>query len=80
MTLEERIELLELSAGMGTILQRIVTDKMFCQKHGVTLSFYAVPEQTIWCLALGRPLEPKTFFYGLTIREAVSNAEKGIRK
>lgn len=82
MTLEERIGILELGcAGIaGTVIQRIVTDREFCQRHSVTVPMYATPNQTIWCLALGGMNEPKAFFYGATIREAVSNAEKEMKK
>ena len=32
----------------------------------------------IWCLALGKMLEPKQFYYGRTIAQAIENAKRQI--
>jgi len=77
MTLQEKIDKLETSLPVGTVagtaLSRVLMDNKLLPGHGIKGSDR---ESTlVWCLAVGSLMQPwKSFYYGLTIDEAVDKA------
>ena len=65
----------------GTSISRVMADVPFMELHGfkVTDQERARGGSLIWGIALGRLMEPKSFFYGRGIREAYLRARKFIR-
>jgi len=78
--LETRIRKLEaLFPGLpGTIFQRVLMDNNLCLKEGITPT--GRESTTAWSVGFGAPWSPKQFFFGATLGDAVSKAEKGLVK
>jgi len=75
--IDEELETIEAKFGVpGTIIQRVLVDPNFMKAYGLT----PTPEQlkrfsgVVWCIGIGQMQAPKKFYYGHTLREAVTNA------
>lgn len=80
--IETRLLRLEEALGdsiPGTTIQRILTDIRFAKQQGL-----AVPDEratssvVCWCVAIGPHSLAKAMFYGHTIDEALTKAEKAV--
>ena len=61
---------------VGTIISRCMMDHSLFDENGLDLAKATGNEASmVWCLAIGLTYEPKLFFYGHTIEEAVAKAE-----
>lgn len=62
---------------LGTTIQRVMMDKKVLWRHDLTLPAHLPQNKecySVWCVAVGAISEPKTFFYGFTIKEALDKA------
>jgi len=80
-------EILDLEAALGfgpgfapgTMINRVLVDLCILRKED---GIERTPEENskgyamIWSLALGKMSEPKQFFYGRTIAQAIENAKR----
>jgi len=66
----------------GTDIQRLLLDITLFETYGVK----PTPEQVqrkggyVWCLAIGKQLQRKLFFYGNEIHEAYLKARRQVKK
>lgn len=76
--IDTRLEALEAAEGAsvpGTMLNRAQMDARLFAEHGLGEPPAGTESVTVWCLGLGASWEPKEFFYGHTIVEALEKAE-----
>lgn len=79
---DREIAALEPPTVPGTILCRVQLDLALMAREGLqpTPAQHARGGGVVWCLSLGRLLEPgRAFFYGQTIRDAVARALGSVR-
>ena len=60
----------------GTGLSRCRLDNSLCSEHGIIPT--GREATLVWVLGLGPPTEPKLFYYGSTIEQALSKAEEAL--
>lgn len=84
--LVKRIEMrLNILPGiLGTSIQRVMMNRnLVLNHHGLTVPSH-IPQNketyNVWCLGLGIIQEPKSFFYGFTIKEVLEKAMNAIVK
>ena len=75
--IDQEIEALETGMVPGTMLIRVMMDCPIMVKEGIepTQAQLAKGYGLVWCCAVGQPLMAKAFFYGTTIRAAVTAAK-----
>lgn len=61
----------------GTTISRVLLDTTLCQKEGVQLpdNDEAKEAYLVWSVGLGMMSYPKKFFHGMTISDALDQAE-----
>lgn len=79
--IDREILKLEPEGAAGTMINRVLMDVKLFKESGIK----PTPAQLerghghVWCIALGKVLMPKAFFYGHTIREAFLKARKAAK-
>jgi len=58
----------------GTLITRIILENKVALSYGLKPTRDERGAASAWCVALGKPGEPKRMFYGWTLAEAVRNA------
>lgn len=78
MNIDERIERLEkLFPGTpGTQITRVLMDVSLLKNWYNFEELTSKESILVWCLALGHLVEPKNFFYALSIEEVITKAER----
>lgn len=85
-TFEQRIEALERKAAKlglsgfvhGTTISRALASPEILRKEGLKVSEDPRASTLHWCVAIGGLQQPKQFYRGWTIEEAVRRAERSV--
>jgi hypothetical protein len=84
MNIEYKIEELEDLMGCnprirGSLIQRAIMDTPLLERYGL-IALHDRECHLVWSAGIGHINQPKVFGWGHTIHEALTNAEKEIRK
>lgn len=79
-SIETRIAKLERKLEVpGTSISRCLAQRQFLEKETDIRVPAGRESMNVWCVAIGESWMPKIFAYGVTIKDAVSDAERRLR-